>query len=81
MEPEAGTEEVSLTDLVVIALITLAVVYEFYTLSNAKPFDTISETIWRASANRPLVPFVAGMVAGHWFWVSARCAELLSKCK
>lgn len=71
----------SLTDLVVIALLIVGVVYEAYTLSNAKPFDTISETVWRASFNRPIVPFIAGMLMAHFFWQSTRCAELLSKCK
>ena len=41
--------------------------YEFEALRNRNDGDTISEVVW--AANRyPLIPFLAGMVAGHFFW-------------
>ncbi len=41
--------------------------YELAALTNEEEGDTISERVWSA-CERPLVPFLAGMVAGHFFW-------------
>lgn len=43
------------------------VAYEIAALRNKRPGDTISEIVWSAT-DRPLVPFLCGMVAGHFFW-------------
>lgn len=56
-----------LTDSVVIGTIVLLGIYEVWTLVNHTPNDTISETVWKGS-KRPLIPFLAGMLMGHWFW-------------
>lgn len=56
------------TDYVVVSAIVLLSIWEVYTLVNTKPNDTISETVWRASATRPIVPFLAGLLCGHFFW-------------
>lgn len=58
----------NLTDYVVGGTVILLLIYEAYTLANSKPNDTISESIWRASTNRPIVPFVGGLLCGHFFW-------------
>jgi hypothetical protein len=56
---------------VALSVIVLAlVIYEGVALSNHRPGDTISEVVWAACAKRPLWPFVAGLVAGHFFWQS-----------
>lgn len=44
--------------------------YEIYTLTNDEPEDTLSEGVWRATARQPLVPFLGGLLAGHFFWQS-----------
>jgi hypothetical protein len=41
--------------------------YEAWTLTNSTPGDTLSEAVWEVS-NYPLVPFLAGIVCGHFFW-------------
>jgi hypothetical protein len=41
--------------------------YEVCALENREDGDTISERVWAAS-KYPLVPFLAGMIAGHFFW-------------
>lgn len=43
-------------------------IYEFITLKNTHRGDTISEIVWDATQKRPLVPLVAGMLIGHFFW-------------
>ena len=42
--------------------------YEAYTLLNNVPGDTLSEAVWVVSRDYPLVPFLAGVVCGHFFW-------------
>lgn len=42
-------------------------VYEAFALGTRAPGDTISEIVWRLS-QRPLIPFVFGMLMGHFFW-------------
>jgi hypothetical protein len=41
--------------------------YEVFALLNAKTGDTISEIFWHLS-RRPLVPFLFGLLCGHFFW-------------
>lgn len=43
------------------------VIYEAITLFNKSSGDTISEIIWYLS-KRPLVPFLFGLLMGHFFW-------------
>lgn len=50
--------------------------YEAYALVNRKPEDTLSEAVWRMS-RRPLVPFLAGLLCGHFFWGPQDCLEAL----
>ena len=51
-----------------LALVGGLVVYEWVTLRNECEGDTISEIVWAATARRPLVPFAAGVLCGHFFW-------------
>ena len=48
--------------------LALLALYELYSLFNGKPDDTISAIVWRAAAERPLIPFLFGLVMGHFFW-------------
>ncbi len=41
--------------------------YEAVALLNSKSGDTISEIVWHLS-QRPLVPFLFGLLCGHFFW-------------
>lgn len=50
------------------ALAALLAVYEGVTLANAAPGDTISEIVWALSDRWPVVTFLFGLLAGHWFW-------------
>ena len=54
-----------------IGIAAAIVAYEFEALRNREQGDTISERVWHASSY-PLVPFLAGMIAGHFFWQRGR---------
>jgi hypothetical protein len=43
-------------------------IWEAYVLSNAVTGDTLSEQVWAANKATPLVPFLAGVVCGHFFF-------------
>lgn len=60
----------TLTDKMILGALAGLTVYEVYTLMNGRPKDTISERTWRASAKRPLIPFVLGALAAHFVWQS-----------
>lgn len=53
--------------LIFAVLVAALFVYEAIALVNAKPGDTISEIFWHLS-RRPLVPFLFGLLCGHFFW-------------
>jgi hypothetical protein len=55
----------------------LLVLYEAYSLANRIPGDTLSEAVWRAIYRRPLIPFLMGVVMGHFVWQADACAGLL----
>lgn len=45
-----------------------ALAYEAWAIANKHRGDTISEIVWDATTQRPLIPFALGMLAGHFFW-------------
>jgi hypothetical protein len=51
----------------VIAVVTL-LGWEGYTLMNNVPGDTLSEAVWNVAGDYPLMPFLAGLLCGHFFW-------------
>ena len=48
-------------------VIFLMIAWTVYAYLSPHEGDTISEWFWEMSKN-PLIPFLAGMCAGHWFW-------------
>lgn len=56
---------------VFLALVGGLVVYEFVALRNECEGDTISEIVWTSTTERPIVPFAAGVLCGHFFWQRA----------
>ena len=49
-------------------LVLALFVYEGITLYNSPPGDTISELVWGAVDASPVIPFLAGLLSGHFFW-------------
>ena len=58
----------NLTDKVVLGAVALLLLYEGWTLINGTPNDTISESVWALAQRYSLVPFLVGLLCGHWFW-------------
>lgn len=57
-----------------VAIIGL-LMWEALVLSNGVPGDTLSEAVWNATYATPLVPFLSGVLAGHWFFPKGRCVH------
>jgi hypothetical protein len=55
----------------VVVGIALIVIYEIYAVKSTASGDTISEVVWKLS-KRPMVPFLFGVLCGHFFWQSSR---------
>lgn len=49
------------------ALLFLMGIYEVYAIATPASGDTISEMVW-GLARFPIVPFVFGLLSGHFFW-------------
>lgn len=50
-----------------IGAVALALLYEILAARRHDPRPTISEIVWAASKRTPIVPFLAGVLAGHLF--------------
>ena len=64
------------TDIAVLIAVGCLLGWEAWTLANRRAGDTISESVWRAR-RRPLIPFLGGMLASHFFWQAQDCLEAL----
>lgn len=53
-------------------IIALAFLLAFEMWALVRGQQTLSEEVWALSHNWPLIPFLAGMLAAHFFWQSAR---------
>jgi hypothetical protein len=42
--------------------------YELVALIGRKPGTTISAHVWESCTKRPLIPFLFGLISGHFFW-------------
>lgn len=57
---------------ITILLLSIAIVvlggWDIYVAVNDANGDTISEIVLAASVQRPIIPFVLGVICGHLFW-------------
>lgn len=60
-----------------LAILAALLGLEGFALANKRERDTISEITWRVVIRKPFIAFLAGFLAGHLFWFSERCAEVL----
>ena len=51
-----------------ITLVAALFLYEFVALAIKSSGDTISEIVWNVTVSYPLVPFLVGLLCGHFFW-------------
>ena len=45
---------------------------EIWALADRHPGNTLSETVWEITRKYPLLPLGFGLLAGHFFWQSAK---------
>ena len=58
------------TGAVLIGVIVLLLGLEAYTLLNKTPDDHITAVVRKASKKFQLLPFLAGVLVGHFWWCS-----------
>lgn len=64
------------TTLVACALIVAALAWEAYALSSGERGAwTFSQLVWRAAFSTPLVPFLFGVLMGHFFFPKGSCVH------
>lgn len=62
------------TGLVLLVALVLLLTYEGLTLGFGD-HATISETVWRITNATPLVPFLSGVLMGHFFFPKGNCVH------
>jgi len=58
-----------MTEYFVVGGVLLVIFYDIIAYVFRGKSDTISTVIYRLSREYPIIPFAAGVVAGHLFWV------------
>lgn len=53
---------------VLLGCVTILVGWDIYVAINPPDGDTISEVLFQWAGDHPVVPFVIGVLCGHWFW-------------
>ena len=48
--------------------IALLLGVEALTFVDSAQENTISEVVWRSVVGRPIIPFLVGLLCGHFFW-------------
>lgn len=61
-------ETKTVTRLVLGGTVGGLLIYEAWTLINKSNDDTISESVWEMESGRPILPFLAGLLCGHFFF-------------
>jgi uncharacterized integral membrane protein len=61
----------TLTDYVWIGVLLFLLFYDLWAATSGKTV-TLSEVVWKVSVNRPIIPFLAGVVTGHFFWQAVK---------
>lgn len=64
------TEKATAWVIGIAALVLLA--WEVYVYGGPRTGDTISEVILTWAIHHPVVPFLAGVLSGHFFWYQVR---------
>jgi hypothetical protein len=57
-----------MTGIVILATIGLLLAYDVVVMYRLGEKQSISSVITEASLKRPIIPFLFGLVMGHWFW-------------
>ena len=57
-----------ITTIIMIVTVIGLVGWDIYVAATPVGGDTISEIIRQSAKNHPMIPFVLGVLIGHWFW-------------
>ena len=53
---------------VLIVVVTIAILaFDLYLYRDKYPGNTISQVIIKRTKSRPIIPFLCGLLMGHWF--------------
>lgn len=55
------------TSIFIIIVFFVVIIYDVYAYLN-KDLKTVSAVVRGWSWYNPMIPFIAGMLCGHWFW-------------
>ena len=58
----------SVTDAVIIAVIFAGLLYDLFAYVKWGNEATLSVRIFRLAKDWPMLPFLFGVLVGHWFW-------------
>jgi hypothetical protein len=64
---------------ILLGLTIVLIIWDIYLSVNPVKNDTLSEIILILAYNHPVIPFIAGVLCGHFFW--AQQVEDISKNK
>ena len=62
------------TGMVIAITVAIWVIYDIVAYSEWGNEGTISVKVWTISQEYPIVPFLFGIVCGHFFWQMHLCA-------
>jgi hypothetical protein len=56
------------TIIILLSAASILIGWDIYVYLNAPPDCLITSVIWNTAREHPVLPFIAGFVAGHLFW-------------
>lgn len=56
------------TFYILLGITVLLIIWDLYVANTATPGDTISELVLGYAREHPVVPFIFGVIMGHFFW-------------
>lgn len=58
----------NITDILSVVSVVIAIIYDLFAWYYWGVEKTITVTVQKYSKKWPLLPFLIGMLIGHWFW-------------
>lgn len=59
----------SVTQIFIIGAILLIIAYDVFATLKWGGEQSVSWQMWLWSKTYPIIPFLLGVIMGHWFWV------------
>ena len=68
MSKEAQMSYVHITRMLIVFIVLLVTLWDFYVIYQGQVPATFSVVIYESSKRWPVIPFVLGFLCGHIFW-------------